>query len=331
VGESESQDVRLLKAIEDGGPGYDALWNDDFHHVATIAATRRREAYYADYLGTPQEFVSIAKHGFLYQGQINTRQGKRRGSPAWGMRAHAFIHYLQNHDQIANSLRGERLHRLAPPGLYRALTAFQLLAPGTPMLFQGQEFAASTPFLYFAEHEKSLARATSTSRVEFLSQFPSLALDETRSIMRDPGSRGTFEACKLDFTERDRPGHAEMLALHQDLLRIRKEDLVISRAGRGTVDGAVLGQDALVLRYFSAANDDRLLFLNLGAQLHYNPAPEPLLAPVDGRRWETLWSSEDPRYGGYGTPPLEDDQNWHIPGQSAVVMFAAPSAGGVDA
>jgi maltooligosyltrehalose trehalohydrolase len=322
VGESEPQDTRLLRPIDQGGAGFHALWNDDFHHVAMIAATRRREAYYADYLGTAQEFVSLAKHGFLYQGQFNTRQRKRRGSAAWGVNSESFVLYLQNHDQIANSLRGQRLHQLTSPGLYRALSAFQLLAPGTPMLFQGQEFAASAPFLYFADHGEPLARRTAQSRARFLEQFPSLALAETKAIMQPPARVETFLACKLNHAERDRPGHTESLAMHRDLLRLRREDPVLSERRRGGVDGAVLGPDALVLRYFGAEQEDRLLFLNLGVDLHLDPAPEPLLAPPAGMRWDLLWSSEDPRYGGGGTPALEREDNWWIPGQAAVAMAA---------
>src|SRR6185436_13154064 len=119
----------------------DAVWNDDFHHSATVALTGRNEAYYTDYTGSPQEFIALARRGFLYQGQWYSWQKKRRGTPALDLPATAFVNFLQNHDQTANSLRGLRVHQLAGPGRYRALTAALLLLPGTPLLFQGQEFA----------------------------------------------------------------------------------------------------------------------------------------------------------------------------------------------
>lgn len=125
------------------------LWSDDFHHTATVAATGNREAYYGDYLGSPQELVSVLKRGWLYQGQWDLRQGKRRGSPALDIAPAAFLAYLQNHDQIANTARGERLHARTTPGRLRTLSALLLLGPATPLLFQGQEFAASSPFLYW--------------------------------------------------------------------------------------------------------------------------------------------------------------------------------------
>src|SRR5690606_23687913 len=137
VGENEPQDSRLLRPVAQGGCGLDALWNDDFHHSAFVAATGRSEAYFLDYRGAPQEFVSAFKHGFLYQGQRYWWQSKRRGRPALDIDARRFVVFLENHDQVANSLRGQRLHSQSHPGTFRALTALLLLSPGIPLLFQG--------------------------------------------------------------------------------------------------------------------------------------------------------------------------------------------------
>ena len=318
VAENEPQHVKLLRAVQSGGYGMDALWNDDFHHSARVALTGRNEAYYTDYLGTPQEFVSAAKWGFLYQGQRYQWQGKRRGTPTSGIEPAAFVNYIQNHDQVANSALGLRAHQLASPGRYRALTALFILMPGTPMLFQGQEFAASSPFLYFADHKPELAAAVRKGRAEFVSQFPSIATPEVQQLLSDPHDRDTFERCKLDLSEREK--HAKAHDLHRDLLRLRREDPVFSSQRLGGVDGAVLGSEAFVLRYFGDDGDDRLLVVNLGRDCVLHPAPEPLLAPPDGRRWEMLWSSEHPRYGGCGTAPLETGEGWRLPGHTAVVI-----------
>jgi maltooligosyltrehalose trehalohydrolase len=157
VGESEPQHARLLRDPAAAGLAFDMLWSDDFHHTARVAVTGRREGYYGDYLGSPHELVSALKRGWLYQGQWDVRQGKRRGTPALDIPPTAFISYLQNHDQVANSARGERLHELTTLGRLRAVTALQLLGPATPMLFQGQEFAASSPFLYFNDQDPATA------------------------------------------------------------------------------------------------------------------------------------------------------------------------------
>ena len=158
VAENEPQHVRLVRPRESGGFGLDALWNDDLHHTAVVAATGHCEAYYSDHAGAPQELISAAKWGYLLQGQRYRWQNKRRGTASLDVEPPRFVAFLENHDQVANSAHGRRLHQLTTPGRYRALTALILLWPGTPMLFQGQEFASSRPFLYFADHEPALAR-----------------------------------------------------------------------------------------------------------------------------------------------------------------------------
>jgi maltooligosyltrehalose trehalohydrolase len=322
VAENEPQHTNLVRASVSGGCGLDALWNDDFHHSASVAMTGRKEAYYYDYRGSPQEFISAVKYGCLYQGQLYSWQGKRRGQPSFGLPPAVFVNYLQNHDQVANSVRGERIHRIADPGRLKAMTALLLLALGTPLLFQGQEFAASSPFFYFADHDPKLAALVRAGRVDFLSQFPSLALPEMQGVFRDPHDPATFECSKLDFGDRER--NAPIYLLHQDLLRLRREDPAFRAQRPGGVDGAVLGPEAFVLRFFLNGAGDRLLVVNLGLDCHYDPAPEPLLAPPAGLRWKNLWSTEDPRYHGGGCPAVETEDNWIVPGHAAVVLAPAP-------
>jgi maltooligosyltrehalose trehalohydrolase len=322
VAENEPQQVRLVRAEEEGGYGMDALWNDDFHHSAAVALTGRNEAYLIDYHGSPQELISAIKWGYLYQGQRYRWQGKRRGMPTFGLKPSTFVLFIQNHDQIANSARGLRVHQLTSPGRHRAMTALLLLAPGTPMLFQGQEFSASSPFLYFADHNPEVAALVRSGRAEFVAQFASVADPEMRRRLDDPSDPATFQRSILDHSER--LSHAPALSLHRDLLRLRREDPLFRQQEIGRVDGAVLGSEALGLRFFGEKGDDRLLLLNLGRDLQLDPVPEPLLAPPEGREWELLWSSEHPDYGGTGTPLLETDSGWHIPGHAAVVL--RPSA-----
>lgn len=322
VAENESQETSLLLPVAEGGSGIDALWNDDFHHSALVALTGRNEAYYSDHLGSPQEFISALKWGFLYQGQYYSWQGKRRGEPCFGIKPASFVLYIENHDQIANSARGLRLHRITTPALYRALTALLLLAPGTPMLFQGQEFASSSPFLYFADHKPDLAKAVIEGRREFLGQFSSLATPEMQAILPDPTDPQTFMSSKLDLTERR--SNKEAYALHRDLLRLRKGDPVFRAQKRGGIDGAVLGEGAFVLRFFGREHGDRLLVVNLGADRRCGPFPEPLLAPPEESVWRTVWSSEDPRYGGNGTPPFNSDRGPVVPGKTAIVLDSRP-------
>jgi maltooligosyltrehalose trehalohydrolase len=322
VAENEPQHARLARPVAAGGYGLDALWNDDFHHSAMVALTGRREAYYSDYRGAPQEFVSAVKRGFLYQGQRYAWQQKARGTATDGLAPAALVAYLQNHDQIANSLRGLRAHALASPARNRALTALLLLAPWTPLLFQGQEFSASAPFLFFSDLSPELSGPVRSGRAEFLRQFKSLQSDRVLAHVPDPTSPETFDRCKLDLGERER--HCEAYRLHCDLLRLRRTDPVFRAQRRGGVDGAVLGSTAFALRFTGEGGDERLLLVNLGGDETLSPAPEPLLAPPEGRAWALMWSSEAPEYGGGGTPAPDPDGAPHLPGESAVVMRPEP-------
>ena len=267
--ENEPQDVRLLKDL-----GVDAMWNDDWHHAATVALTGNREAYYTDYRGRAQELASMARHGFLYQGQWYSWQNHSRGTPSHDVDPRRLICYLQNHDQIANSAHGLRLDRLASPRALRALTALLLLAPQTPMLFQGQEFASSSPFLYFADHGPELADLVAKGRREFLVQFPSI------KNFIPPHDEQTFTDCKLDWSERD--ANADAVDFHRQLIRLR------ATMPRTRPETAALNEAALVLRWF---DPQRLLVINWGDEFAMAPMSEALLAPPRDREWIVAWSS----------------------------------------
>jgi maltooligosyltrehalose trehalohydrolase len=320
VAENEPQEVRLIESTDRGGFGMDGLWNDDFHHSAVVAVTGRNEAYYTDYLGKPQELVSAMKYGYLYQGQWYKWQKQRRGTPSLGFPQGAFVTFIENHDQVANSARGLRLHQMTAPGMYRAMTALMLLGPGTPMLFQGQEFASSAPFLFFADMPEWLLPLVREGRKEFLKQWRSIGTQSMLDVLADPCSPSTFQRCKLDLSERER--NQESYRFHRDLIRLRRSDPVFASPGRRKVDGAVLSPDAFLLRYFGSDGEDRLLLVNLGKDLPLSPAPEPLLAPPAYRSWRTLLCTESPQYGGTGFIAYEQEHGseWTLTGQVAVVL-----------
>ena len=319
IAENEPQHVRLIRPREEGGYGLDALWNDDFHHSARVALTGQREAYFTDHRGGPQEFVSAAKYGYLFQGQRYAWQKQPRGTSASGTEPWAFVNFIENHDQLANCGDGSRMHQMTTPGRYRAMSALFILMPGTPMLFQGQEFGASAPFRYFADHRPELAAAVQKGRAEFLSQFPSLASREMQRRLSVPHDPHVFESAILDWTEYD--AHVQHRRLHEDLLEMRRIDRAFREQRRRQVDGAVLAPEAFVLRYSSTtAEDERLLLVNFGPALMAGSFAEPLVAPPDGFRWRVRWSSENPDYGGAGTPEVAGPHGWNLPGHSAVVL-----------
>lgn len=309
VGENEPQDRRLLEL------GLDALWNDDFHHSARVALTGVRDGYLHDYRGTPAEIVAALKHGFLYQGQIYAWQQNVRGTPVRDVPHARFVHFLENHDQVANIGFGERLVELVDAALWRALTAVLLLSPQLPMLFQGQEYGSRARWNFFVDHAAELHTPIREGRARFLAQFARSATEEAQRALRDPCAAATFRDCVLD--PRLRRPDAPLVQLHRDLLRIRRED----RAITGELDGAVLGPTALCIRYRQPrADDERLLLVNLGAQLAEAFVPEPLIAPIADHGWRVRWSSEDPRYGGHGTPPVFTRARLALPAHAAVLL-----------
>jgi maltooligosyltrehalose trehalohydrolase len=319
IAENEPQHVRLVRPIDQGGYGLDGLWNDDFHHSAAVAMTGRREAYLSDHRGTPQEFISAARYGYLFQGQRYAWQKQMRGTRADGLEPATFVNFIENHDQLANTGDGSRMRVSTTPGRYRAMSALLLLMPGTPLLFQGQEFGASSPFLFFADHRPELAAAVQKGRGEFLSQFPSLASAEMQRHLPPPHDPRTFERAVLDWQEYDT--HVQHRRLYEDLITMRRGDRAFAEQRSGAVDGAVLGAESFALHFFSDQPDDeRLLWVNLGPDLVEGSFAEPLLAPPDGFAWDLRWSSEEPEYGGEGTPAPVGDHGWRVRAHSAVVL-----------
>ncbi|MBA3482687.1 MAG: malto-oligosyltrehalose trehalohydrolase [Pirellulales bacterium] len=319
IGENEPQEVRHVAAVEEGGFGLDGLWNDDFHHACRVAATGHAEFYYADYAGSPQEILSAVRRAYLYQGQYVPRTRRHRGTPTRRNHAAQFTHFLQNHDQVANSGQALRLNQLTSAGRYRALTAVLLLGPETPMLFMGQEFGSTTPFNYFADHDVDLAKLVREGRWGYIRNFPRTAKWGDKGELADPSSRETFEKSKLDWSECER--NRSILDLHRDLLRLRREDPIFRLQDWSMIDGAVVGPEAFLLRWLPEDEQDRLMCVNLGRDFQWRPTGEPLSAPPAGKEWRLLWSSEDFEYGGAGTPPF-DSKGWVLPGHTAIVLEA---------
>jgi maltooligosyltrehalose trehalohydrolase len=319
VGENEPQDAELIRPPF----GLDALWNDDYHHTARVALTGLVDGYLHDYRGTPQELISAVKRGFLYQGQLYPWQKQARGTPTRGLSRARFVHYLENHDQVANLGLGERLPRLSDPATLRAITALTLLAPELPLLFQGQEAGSTRPWRFFVDHCEDLRASVREGRAQFVAQFDRLATAEAQAALPDPCDPETMRACILDPAARSLDNPA--VRLHRDLLRLRRDDPAFTDPRPDALDGAVLGDRALALRYEQPdPMRDRLLIVNLGPTLAQASVPEPLIAPPRGAAWRLIWSSEDPAYGGHGTPPPLDLERLYVPARSALLL--APEA-----
>jgi maltooligosyltrehalose trehalohydrolase len=316
VAENDQQDVRLVGSAERGGYGLDAMWSDDFHH-SVAASTGLRTQYLADFRGSVQELVSFARRGRLYAGQPSPYRRGRRGTPEAVPLPRRSIAFLENHDQVANPGLGHRLHERVTPGRLRALTALLLLMPSTPLLFQGQEWGATAPFHFFADHDEPLATAVRSGRLALLQPFveawPGGAL-----LAPDPGAPDTWRRCCLDWTDARGP----LLTLHRDLLALRSGDGALGGAEERAVEGAVLAAHAFALRETSreGAPGSRLLLVNLGGPLALLPASEPLLAPP-AADWRVAWHSADARYGGPGGG--WDPLTWTLAAECAVLLVGS--------
>jgi maltooligosyltrehalose trehalohydrolase len=227
--ENDRNEARRLARDAAGAPrGATAQWNDDLHHAAHALLTGERDAYYADYADAPAaRFAQALAEGFVYQGQASAfRGGAAHGEPSAQLPPTAFVSFLQNHDQIGNRAFGERLSALADPARLDAAYACVLLSPHVPMLFNGEEFAASTPFLYFCDFGPELAEAVSRGRRAEFGRFAAFADEAARERIPDPEAPATFEASRLRWAERDAPPHAARLAHVRELLRLRRDHLV---------------------------------------------------------------------------------------------------------
>lgn len=203
--------------------GLDGVWADDFHHAVRVLLTGEQDGYYGAYQPSLETLATTVRQGWLYQGQTNPVTGKPRGAPAEALPFESLLYCIQNHDQVGNRAFGTRLSDDASLEGYLAATMLLLFLPATPLLFMGQEWAASTPFLYFTDHEPELGAKISKGRREEFKSFQSF----TDSIP-DPQGAATFLRSKLDWQERNEPAHARALALTTALLRLRRTDPVLS-------------------------------------------------------------------------------------------------------
>lgn len=316
IAESERQNIRIVRPPERGGYGFDGIWSDDFHHTVRVALTGKKEAYFSDFKGAAQELLSCVKRGFLFQGQFSQWQKKKRGTATQDTPAETFVFFLQNHDQVANDCLGWRLNALTSEARYRAMTALFLLSPMTPLFFMGQEYGTQKPFVYFTDHRPDLSKLVSSGRKKFLEQFSSCKIGWVRDRIPDPAAVSAFRRCRLDDAERRK--NKRWTRFHRDLIRLRQQDPLLRRQSREKLDGAVLNNRCIALRYFSEGRDprERLLIVNWGEAFDCIPVSEPLLAETAGRPWKLIWASDHIRYGGKRR--RKTFSFWKIPAEAAL-------------
>ncbi|HEX6276631.1 MAG TPA: malto-oligosyltrehalose trehalohydrolase [Polyangiaceae bacterium] len=241
--------------------GLDALWADDFHHAARVTLTGERDGYYGAYEPGAATVARTIRRGWLYEGQRNPVSGNARGANADELSAERFVYCIQNHDQVGNRALGDRLHDAVSSEAYLSVSLLLLFLPMTPLVFMGQEWAASSPFLYFTDHEAELGRAITEGRRREFAAFG--AFSESACEVPDPQALATFERSRLDWNERTMPEHARVLEFYRSALLLRREDAVLAEPSRERLRCTALGDVLAVERW---RNDERrLLLVNFGA------------------------------------------------------------------
>ncbi|MGC2031099.1 MAG: malto-oligosyltrehalose trehalohydrolase [Steroidobacteraceae bacterium] len=224
IAESDLNDPRLVRAVAQGGFGLDAHWADDFHHAVHRFFTGESDGYYADFRGLA-DLAAALRDGYVYQGQFSTHRGRRHGRAPAGVAAHQLVVCAQNHDQIGNRAQGERLSMLLGVAQLKAIAALTLLSQFVPLLFQGEEWGASTPFLYFTDHQDAeLGRLVAAGRSREFSSFRWVG------TVPNPQELETFTRSKLDWSELTRPPHAEIFEWYRQLIRLRAQKRARTKA-----------------------------------------------------------------------------------------------------
>jgi maltooligosyltrehalose trehalohydrolase len=253
--------------------GFDAQWNDDFHHALHVLLTQETEGYYGDYADEPaQKLARSLAEGFIYQGEPSKhRDGKPRGTPSAHLPPTAFVNFLQNHDQIGNRALGGRLTALAPPAALEAAIALLLLAPQIPMLFMGEEDASPTPFFYFTDHHDALADAVREGRRAEFASFAAFVDPAARKAIPDPNHAKTFDASK---PHADPAQGVVRHSLYQELLARRHAEIVPRLKGTRSLGAEAIGAKAVAARW--RLGDGAVLFIatNLDDTAVTMPAPQ---------------------------------------------------------
>ena len=274
VAEDHRNLAHMLQAPPQGGFGLDGLWADDFHHQVRVHTARDHEGYYEDYAGTTDDIAATIRQGWYYTGQYSKHLGAPRGTPTEGVSPAQFVICIQNHDQIGNRADGARVHHQIGAATYRALSTLLLLAPETPLLFMGQEWAASAPFQFFTDHGTELGRLVTEGRRREFAAFAAFADAAARERIPDPQAASTFERSRLRWNEQSREPHAATLRLYRRLLAIRRACTPMMTPVPGAVAATALDSHTVALHIQAPPSD---------ASIDGDREDAPAGSPLSGR------------------------------------------------
>jgi malto-oligosyltrehalose trehalohydrolase len=317
--EDPRNDRKLVLPRQRGGYGCDAVWADDFHHVVRVQLTKEDEGYMGYFKGTMKELKKTLRTGWLFTG-AKQKDGIRRGTKATDIEPEHFVHCISNHDQVGNRAFGDRLNMIVSPASYRAASALLLMVPYTPMLFMGQEWAASTPFLYFTDHHDELGRGVTKGRRKEFAEFSDFRDPERRDRIPDPQALKTFTDSKLNWAETEQLSHRQVFSLYRDFLKFRQTALRDRRRRRWRV--AQVSDTAIALRYRRGKAGDILILFQLLANDSRIELQSTLLRPTAGRTWRSGLSSNEPIYGGDRSGYFDMEKRQFMLAEPELIVFA---------
>jgi maltooligosyltrehalose trehalohydrolase len=316
--EDPRNERRLILPRDEGGYGCEAVWADDFHHVVRVQITNEHEGYMGYFKGTMEELVKTIREGWLFTGELQ-KDGIPRGTRSADIEPEHFVHCISNHDQVGNRAFGERLNQVISPAAYRAASALLLAGPYTPMLFMGQEWASSSPFLYFTNHHDELGRGVTEGRRKEFADFSDFRDPAKRALIPDPQAPDTFARSKLVWTEVQQQPHAETLRLYNDFLRFRRANLADRRRSHWQVEQ--VSARAIALRYRRKSAGDILILVQLLPNDTILELDHELLQPANGRTWEFVISTNEPIYGGKEAAFIDRESNKLVLTGPELVVF----------
>ena len=314
--EDGRHEITRARSIADGGEGLDGIWADDFHHEVRVMLTNAHENYYADYTGSAVSIAAAIDNGFSPVTANKDVTPVDERDPA-----SAFVFCIQNHDQVGNRPFGDRIHHEINADRYAVVSTLLLFAPETPLLFMGQEFAASTPFLYFTDHPDELGRLVTNGRRQEFAGFGAFHDPALRETIPDPQAETTFAASRLKLGERER--HAGIYRLYMDLLQLRASDRVLSHNDRATTRASALTSQVIVV-YRWHESEHRILLANVGNEIAVDLAsivdlPSGWYGRSGRSGRSVMFSTAWTRYGGDGCRPEDHEDRMVIPARTAMI------------
>ena len=321
VAEDDRNVAAMLRPASKGGWELDGVWADDLHHQLRRHLTGDDEAYYRDYTGSVADIVTTINQGWFYTGQPSVfHEGQPRGTDPSGLPPRAFYVGIQNHDQVGNRASGDRLHHKVSLAEYRAVSALLLCLPQTPLLFSGQEWAASSPFQYFTDHDAELGKIVTEGRRREFKQFRAFEDPAARKLIPDPQDPTTFERSKLNWSEIEKEPHASIRRLYRELLILRRDEPAL-RSGEPCGSWAfAVDEESLLLR--READRGATLWL----ALRFKGPGTIDLAPHAGRQndgWERVLTTEDLPFAPEPHPAAP---SVNFSGPAPVIAFQGPAA-----